>query len=267
MTKPFEHISGAVDSALRARLNDTIDRAIAQYDPSAHNATFSSGGAHLESQDYFWASARDVRCFLEPESLEDGVLNRPKSRAINKIGHAFHDHCDAFAELARSPAIKQALHRIKPGAWQLMQSMVIMKPPQIGGEVNWHQDSTFLMDSEGLLQGFWLALDDADTDNGCLWFAHDTQGLRARMLTDWESGTTHFETLNEAAFNTENAIAAPCQAGDLVRFDGLTPHASAPNRSERPRRALTLHFKPASSDWHPANWLQRGNLAPFEVYA
>lgn len=47
--------------------------------------------------------------------------------------------------------------------------MAILKPPEIGGEVPPHQDSTFLYDEPQTLVGFWIPLQDATVNNGCLW--------------------------------------------------------------------------------------------------
>ncbi len=54
---------------------------------------------------------------------------------------------------------------------QLWQSMFIFKQPGIGGEVHWHQDATFLHSEPMTVTGFWIALEDATVDNGCLWVA------------------------------------------------------------------------------------------------
>ena len=61
------------------------------------------------------------------------------------------------------------------------QSMYIFKPPRIGGRVQAHTDSTYLYniknDENGpevkpkeALLGLWLALEDADLENSCLWY-------------------------------------------------------------------------------------------------
>lgn len=50
-----------------------------------------------------------------------------------------------------------------------MQSMAILKPPKIGGEVNIHQDSTYLFGEPDTLLGFWIPLQNATKNNGCLW--------------------------------------------------------------------------------------------------
>ncbi len=50
----------------------------------------------------------------------------------------------------------------------LLQSMYLFKQPHIGGEVGWHQDATYLHTRPSTVTGFWIALDDAGRDNGCL---------------------------------------------------------------------------------------------------
>ena len=47
------------------------------------------------------------------------------------------------------------------------------------------------------------------------------------------------------------------EAGTLVVFDGLLPHASAPNRSAQSRLAYSLHVVDGRTAWSPLNWLQR----------
>jgi len=262
------HLSDAVPADLRQALNAQIDQWIDDFDPMEHRASFSSGGAHLEHQRYFLDSARQVSCFLETGAWgEDGQLIQPKHQAINKIGHALHDHSAAFAQLARLPSLSRHLTQISDQPWELMQTMVIMKPPRIGGEVNWHQDGTFLMDSANGCLGIWIALEDADPENGCLQFGPTPEhGLSELFETDHETGESQMRQIHPTALQTPSKpVFAPCKAGDAVVFDGLTPHASSPNTSDRSRRAITLHFKPAHSDWLATNWLQRGELQPFLV--
>jgi len=261
------HLNGLVSPSLRGRLNADIDGWIDEFEPAEQAAVFTSSGRHLEQQQFFLASARNVSCFLESGALDDqGQLNCEKAVAINKIGHALHDFSDAFAELAQLPALVYHLRQQSDEPWELMQSMVIMKPPRIGGEVNWHQDGTFLIDAQQRCMGIWIALEDANEDNGCLQFG-DTppQGLCSLFETDHLSGETQMRSLTDALRPPEHPILAPCHAGDAVIFDGLTPHASSPNRSSKSRRAITLHFKPAASDWAPTNWLQRDSLPRFLV--
>ena len=64
--------------------------------------------------------------------------------ALNKIGHALHDLDPVFDRISRQPrlaALARALGLAQP---LLLQSMYLFKQPQIGGEVGWHQDATYL---------------------------------------------------------------------------------------------------------------------------
>jgi phytanoyl-CoA hydroxylase len=47
--------------------------------------------------------------------------------------------------------------------------MYIFKGAKIGGEVLPHTDNTYLFTNPLSCIGFWLALHDATTENGCLW--------------------------------------------------------------------------------------------------
>ena len=57
------------------------------------------------------------------------------------------------------------------------------------------------------------------------------------------------------------------EAGTLIVFDGLLPHASAPNRSAQSRMAYTLHAVDDQADYSPLNWLQRTPDFPARGFA
>ncbi|MFP6705884.1 MAG: phytanoyl-CoA dioxygenase family protein [Alphaproteobacteria bacterium] len=65
----------------------------------------------------------------------------------------------------------------------LLQSMYIFKQPGIGGEVVWHQNSTYLYTELMSVMGLWVALEDATVENGCMWAlpGHLRAGLRQRF--------------------------------------------------------------------------------------
>ena len=53
--------------------------------------------------DYFLGSGERVRCFFEEGAIgEQGVLNVPKEKSINKVGHAMHDLIPEFEKIAYS---------------------------------------------------------------------------------------------------------------------------------------------------------------------
>lgn len=56
-----------------------------------------------------------------------------------------------------------------------LQSMIICKQPQIGGEVPEHNDSTFLYTDPPTALGFWIPLEKCTPENGALSFLPGSQ--------------------------------------------------------------------------------------------
>ena len=55
--------------------------------------------------------------------------------------------------------------------------------------------------------------------------------------------------------------------GTLILLDGLLPHLSGPNNSDKPRHAYTLHVIDGTADYPADNWLQRDALAATPGFA
>jgi phytanoyl-CoA hydroxylase len=221
---------------------------------------------------WFLDSDTGVRCFFEEEALDaDGRLNRPLAQAINKIGHALHDRDPVFDAFSHGPDLAGLAADLGMPEPQVWQSMVICKQPGIGGAVRWHQDASYLYCERGAVLGFWFALEDADTDNGCLWMCpgghRPPHGvLRERFFRDGRR--TWLETLDRHPWPSwDEARPVPCAAGTLIVFHGLMPHASHANRSPRSRLAYTLHASDASAGYAASNWIQRGPALPVRGFA
>jgi len=245
-------------AAVRSRAQQIVDN----FDPGHQRAVFSSVQPERVADAALIASAEAVHCFFEEEALDaGGRLVVPKSRSINKIGHALHDLDPVFDAFSHGPelaAVASGLGLVQP---LLQQSMVIFKQPGIGGEVRWHQDASFFVTEPVSVTTFWFALEGADEGNGCLWVqsgGHRTP-LRERFVRDGDR--LAMEKLDPMPWpTTSQATALPVKAGDLVCFHGLLPHCSAANRSPRSRLAYTLHVTDAGCAYSPRNWLQRTRL-------
>jgi phytanoyl-CoA hydroxylase len=87
-----------------------------------------------------------------------------------QVGHGLHLLDGVFRSYAQSSKVGQLVKQLGWEAAVLPQSMYIFKPPEIGGDVTPHQDSTFLWtEPRQTCLGLWLALEDADESNSCLW--------------------------------------------------------------------------------------------------
>lgn len=112
----------------------------------------------------------------------------------------------------------------------------VAKPPQAHTELPWHQDNGYAPTIPEEYVTCWLALDDADEDNGCIEVLpgshtsgtqshHDVDGSPFRAGLDAGTGTK-----------------VPIQRGSVLVFSSLIMHRSGPNRTDRPRRAWILQY-------------------------
>lgn len=262
-------VEGAVSQRDISSLVDAAASIVDDFDPERHQSVFSTLHEDRDRDRYFIESAEAVHCFLEEYAIDDtGRLNREKNQAINKIGHALHDLVPEFGAFCRLPLFGDTLRDIGYRQPQLWQTMYIFKQPQIGGEVRWHQDASYLIAEDPGVVGCWVALEDADRSNGCLWVqpgGHESP-LREIFTVSPESPCGALRKLDDTPWPDEStAVPLEVSAGSVVFFNDRMPHFSSRNLSGRSRQAFTMHFADAGSAWSPLNWLQREKLPPFLV--
>ncbi len=262
-------IEGVIAPSAIDSIRSAATRIVDEFDIDAHQTVFSTKDKDRGRDDYFMQSAEAVHCFLEADALDaEGNLVQAKDRAINKIGHALHDLVPEFSAFCRQPIFARCLHTIGYQSPLLWQTMYIFKHARIGGEVRWHQDASYLATEPASVVGFWIALEDAHRENGCLWVqpgGHHS-ALREIYEVDHLSMTGTLRKLDDAPWPSFNdGIAVEVPAGSLVIFNDHMPHFSSHNRSDASRQAFSMHFAEDSANWSPKNWLQRRRLGQFRV--
>lgn len=143
-----------------------------------------------------------------------------------------------------------------------MQSMLFVKGPGKAGQA-WHQDEYYIPTRDRSLVGVWIAIDDANLKNGCLWIIPGSH-KSGYMMQRVPNIDTEFADVDTIDINTWNGEPIPVEvkAGDVVFFNGYTLHSSRKNHTaDCFRTALVNHYMSAES---MLPWNQDGKLAATE---
>lgn len=176
-----------------------------------------------------------------------------------------HDLDPVFQKFSYTTKLKNLVQDLPLEQPQILQSMYIFKQPKIGGEVNMHQDSTFLYTEPESVIGFWFALEDATLENGCLWGmpTRHNEPLKDKFEYN-EDGELTLKTVAPTTWNQDDALPLEVKKGTLIILHGHLPHYSAPNRSLKSRHAYTLHAIDGKCEYPDTNWLKRGENLPLK---
>lgn len=264
------------------RLKVRANEIVAAWEPSAERTVFTTNEQERESNREFLESGGITWCFFEEEAFDaDGELVHDKALSINKIGHAQHDLDPVFNEVVYGAGLGTVAADLGLTDLVALQSMYIFKQPSIGGEVGCHQDATFLYTDPISVTGFWIAIEDATLDNGCLWAEPGghrgplRQLFKRNRLDDPAAADgTVFDELDDTPLPAPPAdvrspgdttmVPLEVSAGTLVVLHGLLPHWSGPNRSGISRHAYSLHCISGTADYPAWNWLQRPADLPLQ---
>jgi phytanoyl-CoA hydroxylase len=142
-----------------------------------------------------------------------------------------------------------------------MQSMLFVKGPGKAGQA-WHQDEFYIPTRDRSLTGAWIAIDDANIENGCLWIIPGKPGYMMRRVPGSNSEYADLDTIDVSKYGSDGPIPVEVEKGSVVFFDGYTLHSSKRNKtSDSFRTALVNHYMSAES---MLPWDQDGKLAPTE---
>ncbi|MDY7227191.1 phytanoyl-CoA dioxygenase family protein [Hyalangium rubrum] len=254
-----DFVPAAACDALKARAEQLVEG----FEPETVSI-FTTHEQTRTSDAYFLSSGDQIRFFFEENAFApDGSLRQAKALSINKLGHAMHDLDPVFERFSRTPELAALATELGVRKPLLLQSMYIFKQPHIGGEVNSHQDSTFLYTEPYTCLGFWFALEDATLENGCLWAlpGGHTLGLKKRFVRA-PGGGTAFQVLDSTPVPEEGFVPLEVKKGTLVVLHGLLPHKSGANTSPKSRHAYSLHLIDGTATYPEDNWLQRAPSMP-----
>ena len=189
-----------------------------------------------------WAQTNEHRHFQsEPESTASRKL-------IRKIQAIHHHGGVPWRALMRKPATLDLFEDLLGSELFFHHSKLMMKPPLEGSAKHWHQDLSegFVTPTEVERLGargtdfrpedvpvvaIQYYLDASTVDNGCI---QVVPGSHRRGL--------HTNPLDESLIDPAEAVCAEVPAGGALLFHCLTYHYSAPNTSDKLRRAPVYEY-------------------------
>lgn len=141
------------------------------------------------------------------------------------------------------------------------------KMPGDGKRVDWHQDCSYWPLTPTQAVTVWLAIDDADLENGGM---EVFEGSHRHGLIDFETSDADAgNVLDQTVENPEQygkLDFTPLRAGQISIHSDLLLHGSAPNTSNRRRCGLTLRYCPAGVTaylgWEAKGVVVRGSANP-----
>ncbi len=181
---------------------------------------------------------------------------------------------EPWLELCRHPRVLDAVESILGPDLILIMSHLIVKRPSDGLAVAWHQDNTYWHSVQGTeVCTVWLAIDDADTDNGCMNVIPCTQANHPDMEKISTGGEDLLgTTVAVSQLQAGRAVPIERKAGDLSVHDSFIIHGAETNQSGRRRAGYTMRYANAATVTVDLNehWVEvfrvRGNPHAAESY-
>ena len=210
---------------------------------------FTRDGAHYNFER---VNGTELKSISGPGEVRQGVLR--------KIQEPFLNEKD-FVDVCSSEKVLDCVEQVIGETIYYHSSKLMFKPPHGGRQKPWHQDFAYWPDMKGKQMTVWFAIDPATKENGCIqaWDYSHKKGLIQHHGGELQ--------ISEDMVPKEEIVFAEMEPGDVLFFDVLTFHSSAPNHSENPRLCCIMDFQEIFQDNNPHAKIAEPLRTPEEVRA
>ena len=131
-------------------------------------------------------------------------------------------------------------------------------------EFPWHQDNGYVSIEPATNVTLWIALDDVDEENGCVWVMPKSHERGLLDHSRKSADSWHLDVKVEG-----DGVPAILRAGEAVAFTGLTLHRSKLNKTDKIRRGFFLEYSNAEAVFgeertpvlqSPSSWMVCGQV-------
>lgn len=206
----------------------------------------------------------DIRpTYVQQEGRLVAEAERPED-CVSKVFRV-HRNRPVFEAFAHNGPLLDMLAQLIAPELDCFLSQFIFKLPGALGQP-WHQDSFYFPFDRGPQVGVWVAVSDAEIDNGPLWVL---PGSHRDPIHPVEADRREHANLGYVEIvgrDTSGEIPVLMKAGDTLLFHSHLMHRSTDNTSDRMRAAMVYHygeagtvdnsqekfgFRPPNIDWMP----------------
>ncbi len=173
-------------------------------------------------------------------SASGGTQGISRAKEISFTDHLAERDDDIRVFATRPEFVAIATQLLGPDI-DLYWNQSVFKGPEGEKEFPWHQDDGYTPVSPSPYLTLWLALNDATTDNGCIWVL---PGSHKNGLAEHKPSSIGL--VCHSADDPDQGVAVPVKAGSLAVFYSLTMHKSGVNRSSGSRKAYILQYSHAN---------------------
>jgi hypothetical protein len=148
-----------------------------------------------------------------------------------------------FHDVLWSPAFLVPASQLLGGPVRFWHDQLFCKPAHHGGVVAWHQDYSYWTRTEPMSHlTCWIALDDSDRNNGCLYYVPGSHRWKLLPVTGLTGNMDEIMTvLSPEQKEAFRPVPIELKRGQCTFHHPLMVHGSYANRSQRPRRATLIN--------------------------
>ncbi|MEM7019079.1 MAG: phytanoyl-CoA dioxygenase family protein [Pseudomonadota bacterium] len=168
----------------------------------------------------------------------------------------FSDYCPSvlafdlgFLNIGRDSRILDMVEQLIGPDFALWNSSFFAKPAKVGSKTPWHQDGQYWPIRPLATCSVWVAIDASTPENGCLQVipgSHKRRELGEHEFNSAKGLSLPLE-LKPDAYDESTARNIELAPGQISLHDVFLAHGSEPNRSDKPRRGMTLRYMPTTS--------------------
>ncbi len=187
-----------------------------------------------------------VRNLSKAESTTEETVETDDGKMWQVMG--MWKRSEDFQQLLYHKPLLDIAESLIGGNIQLYHDQALYKPANNGGPIPWHQDNAYWRCQPAGLVSIWIALDDADEENGCMNVipgSHARGALEHSRAKTGDGNTSAI--LMTSQVDDSKAVPIPLTAGHAMVHHCLMFHTTRPNYSNRDRRAMVIHYMPVGT--------------------